>query len=120
MVALVVISVGLLGIAKMQALALASTGTAKMRSLAALEAASLASMVRADRAYWSAITNAPGAPFVVTFQNGAITASTDAALLINSACNSAGAPCTSTQIVAHDLQDWVTSLAAQLPNGQPR
>ena len=43
---LLVISIGLLGIAKMQALALSSTGTAKMRSLAAIEAASLASTIR--------------------------------------------------------------------------
>ena len=53
MVALIVMSVGLLGIAKMQALALTSTTSARMRSLVALEAASLASTMRADRAYWS-------------------------------------------------------------------
>src|SRR5579871_1202658 len=53
MVALIIISVGLLGIAKMQALAIASTTTSRTRSIAALEAASLASAMRADRAYWS-------------------------------------------------------------------
>src|ERR1700754_3026480 len=53
MVALIIISVGLLGIAKMQALALSSTGTARLRSLAAIEAASLASVMHSDRAYWS-------------------------------------------------------------------
>jgi type IV pilus assembly protein PilV len=118
MVALVVISVGLLGIAKMQALALASTGTARLRSLAAIEAASLASTIRADRVYWSAITNPAGNPFAVSFQNGAITASTDAALQTVQSCKTAAAPCTSTQIVAYDLQDWAASLAPQVPNGQ--
>src|ERR1700756_1191655 len=54
MVALIIISVGLLGIAKMQALALASTGTARLRALASIEAASLASIMHSDRAYWAA------------------------------------------------------------------
>jgi type IV pilus assembly protein PilV len=115
MVALVVISVGLLGIAKMQALALASTGTAKIRSLAALEAASLAATVRADRAYWSAVT---ANPFTVTFQNGAIATATDAALKAVKACTSVGACTTAVQITAYDLQDWANEVANQLPNGQ--
>ena len=56
MVALVVISIGLLGIAKMQALALASTSTSRLRSLAAIQAASLGSAMHANRAYWAAAT----------------------------------------------------------------
>src|ERR1700733_6763597 len=78
MVAVVIISVGLLGIAKMQALAMASTGSAKMRSLAALEAASLAATLRADRQYWSGLTVATT---TVAFQDGTVKTSTDGALL---------------------------------------
>ena len=52
LVALVVVSIGLLGIAKMQAIAYSSTGVASKRSLAAIEAASLASSMHANRAYW--------------------------------------------------------------------
>jgi prepilin-type N-terminal cleavage/methylation domain-containing protein len=54
LVALIVVSVGLLGIAKMQAVAYSSTGVASKRSLAAIEAASLASSMHANRAYWAA------------------------------------------------------------------
>jgi type IV pilus assembly protein PilV len=115
MVALVVISVGLLGIAKMQALSMSSLGTARFRSIAALEAAGLASTVRADRAYWSAVTPTP---FTVSFQNGAVTASTDNALLAVTPCISAGACTTPAQITAYDLQDWANALGAQLPNSQ--
>jgi len=53
LVALVIIGVGMLGIAKIQALAYASTGTASERSLAAIEAASLAASMRANRGYWT-------------------------------------------------------------------
>ena len=45
--------VGLLGIAKIQALAYASTGTASVRSLVALQAAGLAASMHADRSYWA-------------------------------------------------------------------
>jgi type IV pilus assembly protein PilV len=53
MVALIVMSIGLLGIAKMQAAALSNTAIARTRSLAAIEAASLAASMHANRGYWS-------------------------------------------------------------------
>lgn len=109
---MIVVSVGLLGIAKMQALAMASTGTAKMRSLASLEAASLASTLRADRGYWTAI---PAGTSTVAFANGAITASTDAALQVATVCESAAAPCTPVQIAAYDLNKWLAALTTQMP-----
>lgn len=112
MVALVVISVGLLGIAKMQALAMSSTGTAKLRALAALESASLASTIRADRAYWSAITVNTS----VTFQDGAVKTSTDAALQSAAICETPGACSSITDMVAYDLGKWVGDLATQMPN----
>jgi type IV pilus assembly protein PilV len=113
LVAVVVISVGLLGIAKMQALAIASTGTARMRSLASLEAASLASALRADRAYWSAI--AAGTAVTVTFTNGAIATSSDTALSAATAnCTSAGVCTTAAQVTAYDLRDWAARLSEQM------
>jgi len=53
MVAVIVICVGMLGIAKMQALSLSNTTTARLRSLAAIEAASLASAMHSNRQYWA-------------------------------------------------------------------
>jgi type IV pilus assembly protein PilV len=111
MVAVVIISVGLLGIAKMQALALASTGSAKMRSLAALEAASLAAALRADRQYWSNITAAT----TVTFQDGAVKTSSDGTLLSAAVCETAGACTTTTDMVAYNLRKWDADLATQMP-----
>src|SRR5271169_198769 len=54
MVALIVTSIGLLGIAKLQALAYASTGSAAVRSLVALQAAGLAASMHVNRSYWAA------------------------------------------------------------------
>jgi len=121
MVALVVVSIGLLGIAKMQALALSSTGTAKMRSLASIQAASLASTLRADRSYWSAIT----ANLTVSVSStGVVTSTQDPTLNAAPAsqCASAAAPCTSAQVAAQDLREWADTLVAVLPGlqvGQP-
>lgn len=108
MVAVMVMSVGLLGIAKMQALALSSTTTSRMRSLMSLEAASLASTMRADRAYWSTETTNP---LTVQIGAGAVT-SNDANLQVGTTCTSA---CTSTQIAVNDLQEWATELSSLAP-----
>ena len=53
MVALVVLSVGLLGVVKLESVAYSSTNVASKRSIAALEAASLAASMHVNRGYWT-------------------------------------------------------------------
>jgi type IV pilus assembly protein PilV len=109
MVALAVLSVGLLGIAKMQTLALSSTTGASKRALAALQAASLAASMHADRPYWAA-GGLPPSPLTVTgstVNDGVLGAPAD--------CTSAGtAPCDSVTVAAYDLQNWAASVATLL------
>jgi type IV pilus assembly protein PilV len=111
MVAVLVISIGLLGIAKMEALALSSTGNARLRALASLEAASLASAIRANRTFWASSATV-GNDLNVTITAAAITASTNALLqaAANCALGGANAPCSSVQMAAYDLQNWATAL----------
>ena len=52
LVSIIVIAVGLLGIAKLEALAFSNTGVSSLRSLAAIVASSLAAIMHADRIYW--------------------------------------------------------------------
>ena len=117
MVALLVISIGLLGIAKMQALALSNTSGARLRALAALEAAGLAATMQADRNYWSAIT----ATTTATVTTGAVTAASDATLKTTVVCMkgaaSSAAPCNVSQMAGYDLQQWATDLQGVLGNG---
>jgi len=114
LVALIIISVGMLGIAKIQALAFASTGTASLRSLAAIEAASLAASMRANRNYWTV----PVTPLQITITGTTITKS-DIALAGSPVCvlgaSGYAGPCGAPQLAASDLQTWVTSLNALLP-----
>jgi type IV pilus assembly protein PilV len=127
MVALVVICVGLLGIAKMQALALANTTISRQRSIAAIEAASLAAAMRANRLYWG--STPPNFLTTWTPQNAPAFVSTDAALATaantgnSHACDGVAgvAPvcayaANNQGLAAADLAGWAGALAAVLPN----
>ena len=107
MVALVICAIGLLGIAKMESLALSSTGVASGRSLAAIEASSMAAAMHANRAYWGNAT-APA----VTYVDATSTYNYSTAV----ACTAAGACTTAQQMALYDLQQWSLALKAVLPN----
>jgi type IV pilus assembly protein PilV len=113
LVALIIIGVGMLGIAKIQALSYASTGTAAQRSIAAILASSMSSAMRANRAYWS--VQAAAAQQTVTITSGAFTpAPTDTVLSSTPTCVSAS--CTPQLLAAYDLHQWATALSGALPN----
>jgi type IV pilus assembly protein PilV len=118
MVALIVTAIGLLGIAKMQALAYASTSTASVRSLAAIQAASLAATMHANRAYWATGL----APVAVTITGTSISDATlnGAAAAVNYCkVGGAGVPCTPDTLAAFDLHTWANALNAMLPTSIP-
>jgi type IV pilus assembly protein PilV len=120
MVAVVVICVGLLGIAKMQALAVSSTTTARLRAMAAFQAASLASIMHSNRLYWASATAVANSP--VTIQGLAVTPA--ALVQAANACEvttvSAVPKCPGTlgalQLAGYDLARWASALTGLLPN----
>jgi type IV pilus assembly protein PilV len=121
MVSLVIISVGLLGVAKMQALALTNTSVASMRSLAAIEAASLAATMHENRAYWSSAApaaNAGGIKVKGTGPGSTPTITAAAGLTASVDCTSGSAVpyCTSDKLAAYDLQQWALAVNSVLPN----
>jgi type IV pilus assembly protein PilV len=125
MVALFVTAVGLLGIAKIQALAYASTGTASVRSLVALEAAGLAASMHANRGYWAG----GFAPIPITVTGTTITggnlnteATVPAFPTAGTAYCQAGSgntPCSAELIAAFDLHSYATALDGMLNNSSP-
>src|ERR1700675_2427505 len=68
LVALIITAIGLLGIAKIQALVYANTSSASARGLVAIQAAGLAAAMHANRAYWAlGLAPYPGAAgFTIT------------------------------------------------------
>jgi type IV pilus assembly protein PilV len=126
LVAMVIIAIGMLGIAKMQAMSYASTGTASYRSLAAIQAASLAAAMRANRNYWTAAAGLgmPTTGMTMTVTNGTpipTATITDGNVVLNPTAASAtcgnytGASLTAYTIAGCDLSYWAYQINNVLP-----
>lgn len=112
LVALVVISIGLLGIAGMQALGVMQSNQSRLRSLAAFQAASMVSLMRANPAYWQAAANFstdPGSPTELT-----VDAQGNLSGITAGACDSN--TCDAAQMAGWQVQQWGQSLNI-LPGG---
>ncbi len=117
LVALVITAIGLLGLAKMESVALASTNVARLRSLVAIQAYSLASAMRANQNYWAAGLF-PGNT-TIRSSGGTITiVDTGAASGLAGTATACLAPGTCTlpkQVAAYDVQQWAAALQGVLP-----
>lgn len=116
MVAVIVICIGMLGIAKMQALALSNSNTSRLRSLAAIEAASLAASMHSNRNFWANSTaNYTVTPGAVTSTDAATVAIANGELGNPVGCEN-GTMCPAQNLAAYDLAKFAQSLGALLPN----
>jgi type IV pilus assembly protein PilV len=134
MVALIIISIGMLGIAKMQGLSLSSSGASRSRALAAIEASSLAAAMQANRTYWSASGSTPGNIAFTTTAGSASVTSDSAAMQtaltqaggtlcsgmgtssLSCYCATAGNCTAPINMAGSDLYDWGQALGSILPN----
>lgn len=120
MVALIIIAVGMLGIAKMQALGLSTTESSGTRSLVAIETASLAASMHVNRDYWVAgppppsftVNVAPGTTPVINDPTGVLSAAPSCGT--TTACGTGMA----SQIAAYDVQQWAAALTQVVPAAQ--
>lgn len=109
MITLVIIAIGLLGVAGVMALAMSNNGTARMQSLASLEVASLSTAMQSNQAYW---VHGAGATATVAVQNTTITPAG-----YGSAINCSLSTCSAAEVAGYDLATWGQSIAQALPNG---
>ena len=119
MVALTITAVGLLGLAKMESLAISSTQVAGARSLAAIQASSLAAAMHANPGYWASGV-VPTTPTTVSVSAGVLTVVSADPVLAGAAtappCLTPGATsCTPQAMAAYDLQQWAGALQTLLP-----
>ena len=114
LVALVVLSLGLLSIAGLQIISIRSVHGSFVRGQAMLSAYAIADRMRANRL---AVRDLDGT--AIGFYNSADGA-TYQAPTDNNCTEDAGAAtaCTGAEMAAHDLFEWNQSLAGRLPNGQ--
>lgn len=108
MAALVVMSFGLLGLAKMQTAALANTQLARVRSLVALQAGSMAAAMHGNP-FWSS----GSAPASFSASGTTIV---DTAGQLSQTVNCTASACTPAQLAAADVQAWVAGLNARFPS----
>jgi len=116
MIALIIISVGLLGIAKLEAVVLSSTGTSRLRALVALQAESLADAMHANRDFWNGTsgdwTSTVGVTVTVT--NGIASVGATNSAHLSSALSSpptCTTTCTPVNLAGYDLTQWASGTA---------
>jgi type IV pilus assembly protein PilV len=127
LVALIITAIGLLGLAKIQALVFANTGSASARSMVAMQAAGLASAMHANRSYW--VLGPPPASLTI---NGTTISDATLAATATGTCPVGGvptlcdcmfggalAPCSPASMAAFDLHTWANALNAMLPGSNP-
>jgi type IV pilus assembly protein PilV len=106
MVAILVLSFGLLALAGFQLRTLTDSVGASNQNIAVLLAGSMADRIRANPSTGAASSS----PYRVGW-NVSATAPTPS-------CAGASASCTAAQLAAHDLWDWKRRVANSLPGGQ--
>ena len=112
LVALLVIAIGVLGLAKMQALTIANSQVSGLRGLIALQGASLAATMHSDKSYWQVTTGTAvpcaGASCTLT---GSGTSTFGA---VPSSCLNTNL-CAVKPMVAWDVNNWMTQMNASVP-----
>ena len=116
LVAVLISSIGLLGLVGLEAMAILDTQTSRMRALVALQASSLAAAMHGNRAFWT-FNVAP-----VGFGTTGVTVNDNTGLLSTpgNSCLFTYLPgsnrCTPANLAAYDVQRWATNLNRLVPN----
>ncbi len=110
MIALLVTAAGLLGLAKMQALAISGTKDTGTRSLIALQTGSLAAAMHANPVFWTSGT----APASFTATGTTVTDSTNQ--VSGGTAGGCTSLCTPAAQAAVDVQNWVVDMNNQFPS----
>ncbi len=113
LITLVVVGVGLLGLARIQAAAVGNTQISRVRSLVALQTESLVAAMHGNRGFWGVVNTAP-ATFSVS--KTAATDSNNAFQTSIAGCPKAnGSACSPGELAAYDIQQWAQSMNVSFP-----
>jgi len=115
LVALLVIAVGVLGLSKMQALAISNSQVSGVRGVVAMQAASLAATMHSDKAYWQVLpagTTPPCTGATACVLTGTTVPSSFGA--VPSSCVKS-ARCLNGPMTAWDISNWMTQMNTLVP-----
>lgn len=106
MITVLIVTIGLLGLAKLQATAVSNSSISRTRALMTYQAESLAGMIRANKSFW--VTSGPTVnwpKFNVDAQGNATDQGMTAASP-SSSCVDAAANCTPANLAYDDMYTW--------------
>lgn len=103
LVSLIIIMIGVLGIAGIQMVSIYNTEVARYQSLAAMLGSSLSANMQGNAAYWKAQT------ISITTTGATVSGGPAAGACLNAAC-------TASQIAGYDLALWAADVSGTLPS----
>jgi type IV pilus assembly protein PilV len=117
LITIVVISIALLGIAKMQAAGTSDTQISRVQSLIAMQANSLAASMHSNRSFWAVAGSAPS-----TFTASGTTINDSSSKLTGAtsftsvtSCLGTSVSCSPAQTAAFDVWYWASNLNSKFP-----
>jgi type IV pilus assembly protein PilV len=115
LVTILIVTVGILGLAKMQATAVSNTAVSRTRALMTYQAESLAGMIRANRKFW--VTTGNFATWPAFGVDGTGTPSnTGMTSVSTNFCTGASASCDEKQLAYDDMVNiWTPQFTNQFP-----
>jgi type IV pilus assembly protein PilV len=116
LIALLVIAVGVLGLSKMQALAIANTQVSGLRSLIALQASSLAATMHSNKGYWQ--VNPAICQGGCVLSGSVLSGAAATTFGTESTCVSTTTSvnhCSTQQMAAYDLTIWMGEMNTNVP-----
>ncbi len=111
-----IVSVGMLGLVKLEAAGVSESRVSRIRSLMTFQAESLAGLMRADRTFWAATTSPfPSLSYNTATDASPVLASSITANSTDSTCSSTTVVCKPAEMAYADLSAWATNYKSAFP-----
>ncbi len=116
LVTMFIVSVGMLGLVKLEAAGVSESRVSRIRSLMTFQAESLAGLMRADRGFWAATTSPfPSVSYNTATDSSPVLSSTIAANGTDPTCSSTTVVCKPSEMAYADLSAWAANYKNAFP-----
>ena len=122
LITILIVTVGILGLAKMQATAVSNTAVSRTRALMTYQAESLAGMIRSNRSFWVTSGNVGTWPaFYYDGSGGAPSTTTGMTTAAVGDCTGVSGTCSADKLAYDDVVNtWLVQYKAAFPGAQAR
>lgn len=117
LISLVIISLGILGITGLLIKGMSNAKSANQRTVAAMEASSLAASMYTNRAFWASTTTPISFSTQWSASKPTVASSVGISFIDPASCDDVSSKCSSAQIAGADAQGWANSINNALANG---